>query len=73
MYSCPANRARSTNVWGSNWIGLNVCGKARYAASVIPPGVGTIIGQDASTLACEYGPQWINMPNLALRYQLVRS
>src|ERR1035438_3792269 len=35
--------------------------------------MGTMIGQEASTLACEYGPQWMNMPNLALRYQLVRS
>jgi hypothetical protein len=32
-----------------------------------------MIGHEASTLACEYGPQWMNMPNLALRYQVVRS
>src|SRR5579862_650423 len=73
MYRCPANRARSTNASGSNFTGLNVCGSARYSASVIPPGFGTMIGQEASTLAWEYGPQWINIPNLALRYQLVRS
>src|SRR5580692_5637298 len=73
MYCCPANRARSTNASGSNFTGLKVCGSARYSASVIPPGFGTMMGQEASTLACEYGPQWMNIPNLALRYQLVRS
>ena len=39
----------------------------------MPPALGTMIGHEASTLACEYGPQWMNMPNLALRYQVVRS
>src|SRR5580704_7948800 len=73
MYFCPAWRARSTHACGSNRVGLNVAGSARYAASVIPPGLGTMMGQEASTLAWEYGPQWMNMPNLACRYQRVRS
>ena len=30
----------------------------------MPPGAGVKIGHEASTLACEYGPQWMNMPNL---------
>jgi hypothetical protein len=29
------------------------------------------MGQEASTLATEYGPQWMNIPNLASRYQVV--
>src|SRR5579863_10225641 len=73
MYCCPAPRARSTKASGSNFTGLKVCGSARYSASVIPPDFGTMIGHEASTLACEYGPQWMNIPNLALRYQVVRS
>src|SRR5580704_10387079 len=73
MYSCPADRARSTNACGSNFTGLKLWGRARYSASVIPPAFGTMIGHEASTLAWEYGPQWINIPNLALRYQVVRS
>src|ERR1700722_17430250 len=73
MYSCPADRARSTNACGSNFTGLKVWGSARYSASEIPPAFGTMIGHEASTLACEYGPQLLNMPNLALRYQVVRS
>jgi hypothetical protein len=32
-----------------------------------------MIGHDASMLASEYGPQWMNMPNFAWRYQAVRS
>src|ERR1700746_1474069 len=32
-----------------------------------------MIGQEASTLANEYGPQCMNMPNLASRYHAVRS
>ena len=73
MYSCPAARAKSMKVCGSNFDGLNRLGNSRYSASLMPPGVGVIMGQDASTLASEYGPQWMNMPNLASRYQRVRS
>ena len=32
-----------------------------------------MMGHEASTLAREYGPQWINMPNFAARNQAVRS
>jgi hypothetical protein len=32
-----------------------------------------MMGQEASTLASEYGPQWMNMPNFASRYQAARS
>jgi hypothetical protein len=32
-----------------------------------------MIGQDASTLATEYGPQWMNIPNFASRYHPVLS
>jgi hypothetical protein len=32
-----------------------------------------MIGHEASTLASEYGPQWMNMPNFAARYHDVRS
>src|SRR5205823_8079276 len=39
----------------------------------MPPGFGVMMGQEASTLASEYGPQCMNMPNLAFRYQAVRS
>src|SRR5437660_8440794 len=39
----------------------------------MPPGFGVMMGHEASTLASEYGPQWINMPNFAFRYQAVRS
>jgi len=60
-------------VFGSNFDGLNRLGNSRYSASLMPPGVGVIMGQEASTLASEYGPQWMNMPNLASRYQRVRS
>src|ERR1700751_555694 len=73
IYFCPAARAKSMNASGSNLVGLKCCGSARYSASLMPPGVGRIIGQDASTLASEYGPQWINMPNFASRYHAVRS
>jgi hypothetical protein len=73
MYSCPAARAKSMKVFGSNFDGLNRLGNSRYSASLMPPGVGVIMGQEASTLASEYGPQWMNMPNLASRYQRVRS
>jgi hypothetical protein len=31
-----------------------------------------MMGHEASTLAREYGPQWMNMPNLARLNQLVR-
>ena len=31
-----------------------------------------MMGQEASTLAREYGPQWMNMPNLACLNQAVR-
>src|ERR1035437_3496658 len=31
-----------------------------------------MMGQEASTLASEYGPQWMNMPNLACRNHAVR-
>src|ERR1039458_7067034 len=30
------------------------------------------MGQEASTLATQYGPQWMNMPNLACRNHAVR-
>ena len=60
-------------VFGSNVDGLNRFGNSRYSASLMPAGVGFIMGQEASTLASEYGPQWMNMPNLASRYQRVRS
>src|SRR6266436_10310741 len=73
MYSCPAARAKSMNVFGSNFDGLNRLGNSRYSASLMPAGVGVIMVQEASTLASEYGPQWMNMPNLALRYHAVRS
>jgi hypothetical protein len=73
MYSCPAARAKSMKVCGSNFDGLNRLGNSRYSASLMPAGVGVIMGQEASTLASEYGPQWMNMPNLASRYQRVRS
>src|SRR5208283_5457885 len=33
---------------------------------------GSMMGQEASTLAREYGPQWMNMPNLACLNQAVR-
>jgi len=59
--------------FGSNFDGLNRLGNSRYSASLMPPGVGVIMGQEASTLASEYGPQWMNMPNLASQYQRVRS
>jgi hypothetical protein len=32
-----------------------------------------MIGHEASTLATEYGPQWMNMPNFASLYQAVLS
>jgi hypothetical protein len=73
MYSCPAARAKSMKLCGSNFDGLNRLGNPRYSASLMPPGVGVIMGQEASTLASEYGPQWMNIPNLASRYQRVRS
>src|ERR1700682_1169404 len=73
MYCCPAARAKSMKVFASNFDGLNRLGKSRYSASLMPAGVGVIMGQEASTLASEYGPQWMNMPNLASRYQRVRS
>src|ERR1700687_1399178 len=72
-YSCPAARAKSMKVFGSDFEGLNRLGNSRFSASLMPAGVGVIMGQDASTLASEYGPQWMNMPNLALRYHSVRS
>jgi hypothetical protein len=72
-YSCPAARAKSIKAFGSNFDGLNRLGNSRYSASLMPAGVGVIMGQEASTLASEYGPQWMNMPNLASRYQRVRS
>jgi len=31
-----------------------------------------MMGQEASTLAIEYGPQWMNMPNFACWNQAVR-
>jgi hypothetical protein len=61
------------NVFGSNFDGLNRLGSSRYSASLMPVGVGVIMGQEASMLASEYGPQWMNMPNLASRYHRVRS
>src|ERR1700680_4075136 len=73
MYCCPAARAKSMKAFGSNLDGLNRFGNSRYSASLMPPGVGVMMGQEASTLASEYGPQWMNMPNLASRYQRVRS
>src|SRR5580765_1171734 len=73
MYCWPAARARSIKSCGLNFVGLNRLGSSRYSASVIPPAVGVMIGQDASTLASEYGPQWMNIPNLALRYQAACS
>src|ERR1700730_7816429 len=73
MYCCPAARAKSINVFASNFDGLNRLGNSRYSASPMPAGVGVIMGQEASTLASEYGPQWMNMPNLASRNQRVRS
>src|SRR5260370_33093522 len=39
----------------------------------MPSGFGVMIGHEASTLASEYGPQCMNMPNLAPRYHAVRS
>src|SRR5882672_1142342 len=73
MYCWPAARARSIKACGLNFVGLNRLGSSRYSASVIPPTVGVMIGQEASTLASEYGPQWMNIPNLALQYQAARS
>src|ERR1700682_4655725 len=73
MYCCPAARAKSINVFASNFDGLNRLGNSRYSASPMPAGVGVIMGQEASTLASEYGPQWMNMPNLASRNQRARS
>jgi hypothetical protein len=32
-----------------------------------------MMGHEASTLATEYGPQWMNIPNFASRYQAVLS
>src|ERR1700682_1168317 len=72
-YSCPAARAKSMKVFGSNFEGLNRLGNSRYSASLMPAGVGVIMGQEAFTLASEYGPQCMNIPNLASRYQRVRS
>ena len=46
---------------------------SRYSASLMPPSLGVMIGQEVSTLASEYRPRWMNMPNLALRYHAVRS
>jgi hypothetical protein len=60
-------------LFGSNFDGLNRLGNSRYSASLMPAGVGVIMGHEASTLASEYGPQWINIPNFASRYQRVRS
>src|SRR5437667_1332732 len=39
----------------------------------MPPGFEVMIGHEASTLASEYGPQWMNIPNSALRNKAVRS
>ena len=36
---------------GSNLYGLNRLGSSRYSASVMPPGLGCMIGHEASTLA----------------------
>src|SRR5438128_12411122 len=73
MYCWPAVRARSTNARASNFSGLNRFGNSTYSDSVMPPGFGVMMGHEASTLASEYGPQCMNMPNLAFRYQAVRS
>src|SRR6266576_6999836 len=73
MYCWPAALAKSTKACGSNLVGLKRLGNSRYSASLMAPAVGSMMGHDASTLASEYGPQWMNMPNLALRYQAVRS
>src|SRR5271165_136437 len=73
MYRWPADLASCTRASASNWVGLNRCGSARYSSSVILNCAdGRMMGQEASTLASEYGPQWTNMPNLASRYQAVR-
>ena len=53
MYFWPAERARSTKACGSNFVGLNFFGRSRYSASLRPPGLGTMIGQEASMLARE--------------------
>src|SRR5436190_3825814 len=73
MYCCPAALAKSMKLFGSNFDGLNLRGNSRYSASLMPPAVGVIMGHEASTPASEYGPQWINIPNFASRYQRVRS
>src|SRR6202049_2094561 len=73
MYCWPAPRARSTKWYGSNFVGLNRRRTSRYSASEMSPGLGVMIGQEASTLAREYGPQWMNMPNLASRHHEVLS
>src|SRR4029077_4071880 len=73
MYCWPAARARSTKACGSNFVGLNRLGSSRYSASVMPPAAGLMIGQEAFTLATEHRPQRMNIPNLGLRYQAVRS
>src|SRR5213082_3759352 len=73
MYCCPADRANSTKSRALNFSGLNRFGNSTYSASVMPPGFGVMMGHEASTLASEYGPQCMNMPNLAFRYQAVRS
>ena len=33
-------------VYGSNFVGLNRLGNSRYSASVIPPGLGTMMGHE---------------------------
>src|SRR5438477_11449341 len=73
MYSCPAARAKSMKAFASNFVGLNRFGNSRYSASPMPPAVGVMMGHEASTLASEYAPQWMNIPNFASRYQRVRS
>src|ERR1700730_14850866 len=73
MYCWPAPRARSTKWYGTNLVELEGRRKSRYWASEKPSGWGDMIGQEASTLAREYGPQWMNMPNLASRYHEVLS
>ena len=55
MYSCPAARAKSVKVCASNFDGSNRLGNSRYSASLMPAGVGVIMGQEA-TLASAYGP-----------------
>jgi len=55
-------------------VGLKRLKSDTYSSSVIFHwATGPILDPEASTLATEYGAQWMNMPNFASRYQVVLS